>query len=122
MRSLVYLKSRRMWYIRDLTVYGLASDAELFYLGVESVESTGRLMFGRAVVGDSAQNILFADLVDDKGNNLPETIKSPRVSVSTRSRYNAFLVGEESDTGFRIARDETAPGPINVNLFIFETG
>ena len=122
MDTLTYLKSRRMWVIRDFSVSGLASDAELYYLIAEEVDSSTRLGFGLISAGDSSQGVNFADLTDFKGNSLPSTINSPRIIAVSRSEYNAFIVGNESNSGFKIARDANAPGPIEVDLFVFEMG
>ena len=122
MHSLSYLKSRRLWIVPEVLVCGLPSDASFYYLGAENVDSSERLMFGQSSVGNAAQGILFADLVDHRGNKLPSTISSPRILVRPRSPYNAYLVGEESGSGFQIVRDPAAPGPVSVDLFIYETG
>jgi hypothetical protein len=122
MQTITYLKGRRLWVVRDVLVWGIASEAEFHFLGAENVGSTGRLMFGMSTVGDAAQDIQFSDLVDSKGNPLPSTIASPRVFTSPRSPHIAYLVGEESNTGFRVARDPGAPGPVHVDFFIYEIG
>ena len=111
-----------MWVVRDVAVWGTTEDAEMHYLTVESVESANRLMYSRAAIGGAAQDILFEELIDHNGNPLPESIESPRVLIRPRSPYQAFLTGEESKTGFRIARDSAAPGPVSVDFFIYETG
>ena len=122
MNSLMYLRGRRMWVVRDYSVWGLKDDAEIFYLGAEVVNSVGRLMFGSSIIGGLEQNVNFSDLVDWKGNSLPETINAPRVIFRPRSKYNVFLIGDESSTGFRVARDPSATGPVTAELFIFEMG
>ena len=122
MQSLTYLRGRRLWVVRDFAVWGLPDDAEILYLGVEDVNSVGRLMFGSSSIGGTSQNVTYSDLVDWRGNNLPDNISAPRVLFRPRSPRNVHLVGEESSTGFRVARDPASPGPITVDLFIFETG
>ncbi|MBN2227097.1 MAG: hypothetical protein JW763_07000 [candidate division Zixibacteria bacterium] len=122
MQSLAYLRGRRLWVVPDFTVWGLENDAEVFYLGVENVESEGRLLFGSSTIGGAEQQVVFADLVDWRGNHLPESINSPRVLIRPRSVHGAFVLGEESDHGFRIARDPSAIGPVTVDLFVFEMG
>jgi hypothetical protein len=122
MDTLTYLKGRRLWVVRDVIAWGLASDASLYFLGEEDVDSTGRLLFGMATIGGEAQDIQFSDLVDYRGNALPSSIDSPRVLIRPRSSYLAYIVGEESNTGFKIARDSSAPGPVSVDFFIYEMG
>ena len=100
----------------------LASDAELLFLIAEEVNSITRLGFNQITTGDSSQNVNFADLTDFKGNSLPAEIDSPKIITVPRSEYNAFVIGNESDFGFKIARDPNAPGTIDVDLYIFEMG
>lgn len=111
-----------MWVVRDVVIWGTAENAEMHYLAVETVESTSRLMFGRSTIGGAAQDIRFEELIDHYGNPLPSSIESPRVLIRPRSPYQAYLAGDESNTGFRIARDPAAPGPVSVDFFIYETG
>ena len=120
MDALNYLRGRRLWHVPDFLVWGLADEALFYYLGVERVDSNDRVMFGMSGVGDSAQDVMFSDLVDFRGNNLPDTIASPRVLVRFRSEYSAYVIGEESGAGFRVARDPFAPGPVRVDLFVYE--
>jgi len=122
MRTLTYLKSHRLWVVREILVWGTADNAQLYYLGGEEIESTGRLMFGVSAIGGAAQNISFADLVDFRGNRLPGQILSPKVLIRPRSSHAVYLVGEESGTGFRVARDPAAPGAVNADFFIYEMG
>jgi hypothetical protein len=122
MNTLAYLKGHRIWVVRDILIWGLASDASLYFLGEENVDATGRLLFGTVSIGGEAQDIRFSDLIDYRGNILPSSIDSPRVLIRPRSSYVAYLVGEESNTGFKVARDASAPGPISVDFFIYEMG
>ncbi len=101
MHSLTFLKSRRLWVIRDFEVYGLASDAELLYLIAEEVDSSTRLGFGIVSAGDSSQGVNFSSLRDFRENQLPDEINLPRIIVTPRSEYGAFIVGNESNSGFR---------------------
>jgi hypothetical protein len=122
MNTLAYLKGHRIWVVRDILIWGLASDASLYFLGEENADATGRLLFGTVSIGGEAQDIRFSDLIDYRGNILPSSIDSPRVLIRPRSSYVAYLVGEESNTGFKVARDASAPGPISVDFFIYEMG
>jgi hypothetical protein len=122
MQTLAYLKGRRLWVVRDVSVWGGADAACLCFMGLEKVAAASRVMFGTAPAAGAVQDIRFSDLIDHKGNPLPPSIASPRVLVRPRSAFLAFIVGEESGTAFRIARDPDAPGPVNVDLFIYETG
>lgn len=122
MQALTYLRGHRIWFIREYNVWGLADDAELLYLGLENVDSTGRLMFGFTSVGGAAQNILFGEMIDFRGNRLPASMNSPKVIARSRSPHAVYLIGDESNTGFRVARDPGAPGPLAADFFVFELG
>jgi len=122
MQTLAYIKSHRLWVVRDLLVWGLAGDTRLPYLAVENVSGQRRLMFGLATIGQTIQDVRFENLIDCKGNPLPASINSPRVLIRPTSPETAYLVGHESDTGFRVARDPRAAEAVNVDLFIFEMG
>jgi len=111
-----------LWVVRNFQIYGTADEARFLYLGVENVASTNRIMFGTAGIGGTVQDIRYSNLIDFRGNNLPTTIDSPKVLIRFRSAYSAYLIGEESDSGFRMARDINSPGPISVDLFIYEMG
>jgi len=122
MHTLTYLKSHRLWFVRDVAIWGLASEADFYFIGQENIESTGRILFGTASISGSTQDIKFNDLTDFRGNKLPSSIESPRVLIRPRSQYSAYLLGDESSSGFKIARDSSAPGPISVDFFIYEMG
>ena len=111
-----------MWVVRNYQIFGTADEARFTYLGVENVDAANRVMFGAVGIGGAVQDVRFSGLIDFRGNPLPEKIDSPKVLIRFRSSYGAYLIGEESDTGFRIARDTGAPGPVGVDLFIFEMG
>jgi hypothetical protein len=68
------------------------------------------------------QDVLFGELVDYRGNELPAEINSPRVMVRAQTPAGAFIINQESNTGVRIARDPEAAGPVPVDLLIFEMG
>lgn len=122
MQTLAYLKARRMWFVRDFQVWGSSGESELFYLGVERVAGAARVMFGCSTAGENMQDVAFGNLIDARGNALPAVIQDPRVMVTRRSAYGAYVVGEESSVGFRIARDPSAPGAVSVDLVVIETG
>ncbi len=122
MDTLSYLRGRRLWVVRDFTVWGITDEVRLHYLAVERIENTDRVIFGATGIGETAQDVLFTDLLDFRGSVLPEKIAEPKVVVSPRSQYTAFVVGSESQQGFRIARTSDASGPVQVDLFIYEMG
>jgi len=122
MDSLTYLRGRRLWMIRDYAVRGVTEGARIKYLCVKENDGTKQILFGDNGIGETEQDVLFAELSDFRGNRLPEKIASPKVMLCPRSEYPVFLVGKESDSGFRIARDSSAPGAVMADLFIYEMG
>ncbi len=114
--------ARRMWFIPGFEVWGLADWGQVDYLVTEQVAGTTSVLFGRHGLGDDAQSVSFADLTDHRGNKLPEMIDAARVMIRPRSADAAFLVGDESTGGFKIARDPSAEGPVSVDLLIIEMG
>ncbi len=116
------INSRRMWSIPDFQVWGLASGNAVEFLTVECVQAESSILYGEIDIGDTAQQVAFADLADHRGNALPNEIKSARVIVRPRGAQTAFVVGTEGASGFKIARDPNAPGPVAVDLLVIEMG
>jgi hypothetical protein len=111
-----------MWFVPQFSAWGLSEWSEVEFLVAEEVESTTSILYGTIDIGDAVQQVTFEDLTDHRGNHLPVTIDSPRVIVRPRSVETAFVVGDESDQGFKIARDPDAAGPVTVDLLIIEMG
>ena len=116
------VKSRRAWFIANFVVWGLPVLEEIEFLVVEDVASNKDVFYGSLDVEDTAQQVAFSDLTDHRGNQLPSSIASPRVMVRPRSQDSVFIVGEESGTTFKIARDPDASGPVTVDLLVIEMG
>jgi len=116
------VKSHRVWFIPGFVIWGLAGCSEIELLVCERVNADRTVLFGKIDIGDTAQSVSFADLTDHRSNNLPLSISSPRVIVRPRSAGNVFIVGDESDEGFKIARDSAGTGPVMVDLLIIEMG
>jgi len=112
---------KRIWRVPTLSVYGLSSTTELEFLAVEQVAGSSEVFFGRTTVGATEQQVNFADLIDRNGNQLPTQISNAAVIVQSREEYGAFLIGNVSSAGFRIARSSSAAGPVEVSLVIIET-
>ena len=71
-------------------------------------------------LGGLDQVVSFSDLFDFKGNRLPEVISHPKVIVLPKNEVNCFVVGTETETGFRIARS-TGEGKTGlVDLMVVE--
>ena len=122
MDSLSYLRGRRMWAAPDFVVWGQTSEISINYIELASVDGSSRIMFNEANVGQSGQGVEFQNIIDSRGNSLPASILQPKVIIQSKSQFQAFLLGREFSTGFRIARETSASEPITVDLLIIEMG
>jgi len=112
--------SRRMWFIPDFSVWGLAGWSEVEFVTAEQIGSDVSILFGSIDIGNDAQQVLFENLADHRGNSLPQSISAPVVMIRPKGAETAFLVGSEAVTGFKIARDDETAGPVMVDLLIME--
>lgn len=120
--TLAYLRGRRAWLVENLAVWGSDCEAEFFAAIDETVASETRIGFWRVPVGGQMQEVLFSSLIDNRGNSLPDNIKSPAVLVMPRGRQGAFVKTVNGETGFTIARGEGSLSSVSVDVMIFETG
>ncbi|MGH8015123.1 MAG: hypothetical protein ACREBV_02930 [Candidatus Zixiibacteriota bacterium] len=116
------LKSRRIWVVPNFVVWGLSGLGEIEYLSVEEVGSAKAVAFGSVGIGDTAQSVTFSSLVDIRGNSLPASIQRPLVTARSQDQSQVFLIGTETNSSFKIARDSQAAGPVTVDLIITELG
>lgn len=114
--------SRRIWFVPNFSVWGTAGWGDVDYLVLERVGSVNSILYGTASIGQAAQEVSFADLSDHRGNQLPSSIDAARVLLRPRSADAVFVVGNESSTGFKVARDSASAGPVTVDLMIIELG
>jgi hypothetical protein len=114
--------SKRSWYISDFYVWGTAGWGEFEYILIENIDSVQSVFINIVTIGDNAQEVSFIDLVDYRGNQLPDNIVKPKVFIKPRSENTVFLVGEESNNKFKIARQANASGPVKTDLYIVEMG
>ncbi len=122
LNGLPYPNSRRIWFVPNMTIWGMPSLGEIRFLVVEKIDSTTSVLYGSGDIGPAQQEIAFADLVDHRGNNLPATLDSPKVIPRPRDQHAVFVVGQESDVKFKIARDPDTPTAVTTDLFIMEMG
>lgn len=113
--------SQRCWYVPDFNVWGTSGWGVFDFLMVEHA-AVDTILFDSLNISSNAQEINFNDLTDFRGNNLPLSIKNPKVFIKPRSGENTFIVGAESDNSFKIARDSGTNGPVIVDLFVLELG
>jgi hypothetical protein len=120
--TLAYLRGRRAWLVENLAVWGSDCEAEFLMATAETVGSDSRIGFWQVPLGGQLQEVIFSTLKDNRGNNLPETIKSPAVVVIPRGKQTAFVKAVNGETGFVVARGEGSYTTVSVDVMIFETG
>jgi hypothetical protein len=120
--TLDYLRGRRTWVVPNFVVWGDWSLASFLLLYTEAGETSKRVMLAKNNLGGLDQTVSFSDLYDFRGNKLPQEIASPKVMVMPKNEVNCFVVGPETDTGFRIARFSGSQKTGLVDLTIVEMG
>ena len=120
--GLIQLTARRQWVIPNFEVWGLPGLGDIDYLNIEQVAGIKSLSFGTVTIGSTAQTVEFADLTDIRGNNLPATIDRALVTSRSHGALQVFVIGKETSTSFKIARDPKASGPVTVDLIVTELG
>jgi hypothetical protein len=120
--TLAYVQGRRTWFVENLVVWGVDSDAEFLLAVTETAGSNVRVGFLRASLGGQRQAVSFSSLTDSRGNQLPDQIKKPSVVVIPRDRRGAFLKTILGETGFVVAKSDDDGPSAAVDLLIIETG
>ena len=120
--TLDYLRGRRTWVVPNFVVWGDWSLASFLLLYTEIGETSKRVMLARNNLGGLDQSVTFETLYDFRGNQLPATISNPKVMVMPKNEVNCFVVGTETETGFRIARFSGSEKTGLVDLMIVEMG
>ena len=116
------VKAKRVWFIHNYSIWGVSQDAEIDFSVVESVDAISTILFGSQAIGSSLQEVAYEDLTDHRGNKLPQQIDSPKVIPRSQSDQHLFIVGQESDTNFKIARNSDVTESILCDLMIIEMG
>jgi len=114
--------SRRIWYVPEIYVWGSSNWGETDMIMVENTEGTRSVLYYTATLNDSAQTINYNELLDFRGNQLPDQIVNSKVFIKPKSAETCFVVGDELASGFKIARNDSASGPVKVDLLIVEMG
>jgi hypothetical protein len=115
-----YLTGNRKWLVRDYIVWGDSGTLDTAVLATEWGSSDNRLIILRELCGALAQVVDFADLVDHRGNALPETITNAEVIIIPKNETSAFVVGAIGEESFRLARSPEASSDAVVDLLIME--
>lgn len=118
--TLDYLKSNRKWLVKNFRVWGADLSFEADILMTEITPSNSRVAFIHRFVGDIGQVVEFADLMDHRGNSLPESINNPEILIVPRNSIATFIPGSIGSTSFRIGRSGREPDDAVVDLLIME--
>jgi hypothetical protein len=116
------VRAHRSWIVKNLSVWGLSRWGTIEFAAVDLIGTGKAVYYGTGDIGESVQRIHYADLVDYRGNSLPAVINAPVVMIKPRSRFGAYLIGDEGAADFVIARDEEASEAVTVDLYIVEMG
>ena len=120
--TLDYLRGRRTWLVPNFVVWGDWSLASFLLLYTEVVETSKRVLLAKNNLGGLDQTVNYSDLYDFRGNQLPAVIGNSKVIVMPKNEVNCFVIGTETDTGFRIARFSGSEKTGLVDLMIVEMG
>ena len=120
--TLDYLRGKRSWLVRNFVVWGDYSSSTFLCFYTEIGSSSKRIIFEEAALGGFDQTVKFSDLCDFKGNQLPATISNPKVVPLFKNEALCFVVGQEIDTSFKIAKASGTQGSGLVDLMIIEMG
>ena len=120
--TLSYLKGRRSWVVENFEVWGEMNLAEFLIFYTQCGENSKRVILNHSFLGGEEQSVSFSNLWDLKGNSLPETINQPKVIVLPKREPVCFVIGKETDTGFKIAKAPESDKNGLVDLLIMEMG
>jgi len=96
-----YLKSNRKWLVRDYIVWGDNGAFEADMIMTEFVSGDERIVFSHEFTGETAQTVIFKNLVDHRGNQLPEKIDNPEVILVPKNPVRSFILGSIGGKSFR---------------------
>ncbi len=120
--TLDYLRGRRTWVVPNFVVWGDWSLYTFLLFYTEMGANNKRIVLGKSTLGGFDQTVNFSSLYDFRGNQLPTSIKNPKVTVLPKNEVLCLVVGAETDTGFRIAKLGESSGTGLVDLMIVEMG
>ncbi len=108
--------------VENFEVWGEMNLAEFLIFYTQSGENSKRVILNHSFQGGEEQSVSFSSLCDLKGNSLPETINQPKVIVLPKREPVCFVIGKETDTGFKIAKAPESDKNGLVDLLIMEMG
>lgn len=115
-----FLRSNRKWLVRDFVVWGDNGTFEADMLMTEIVSGNDRLVFNHEFTGETGQTVIFNDLIDHRGNKLPQTITNPEIILIPKNPVGSFILGNVDKISFRISKDSKQLSNPVVDLLIME--
>jgi hypothetical protein len=120
--TLDYLRGRRVWVVNNFSVWGEFSAITPVLLWTEQTSSSQRIIFSREILGGLEQAVNYSQLYDFRGNQLPQSIPNPKVIILQKNQVDCLTVGQESASGFKIAKLSQTEESGLVDLVIVENG
>ena len=108
--------------VNNFSVWGEYAAVTPILLWTEQGSSSHRIVFSREVMGGLEQAVSYPQLYDFRGNQLPQTISNPKVIILQKNEVECLTVGQESSSGFKIAKLSQTEESGLVDLVIVENG
>jgi hypothetical protein len=115
-----FLKSNRKWLVPNFVVWGDNGTFEADMIMTEFISGDERIVFNHEFTGETAQTVTYKDLVDHRGNQLPEEIVNPEIILIPRNPVSSFILGTVGEKSFRISKDSKQLSNSMVDLLIME--
>jgi hypothetical protein len=115
-----FLKSNRKWLVPNFVVWGDNGTFEADMIMTEFISGDERIVFNHEFTGETAQTVTYKDLVDHRGNQLPEEIVNPEIILIPRNPVSSFILGTVGEKSFRISKDSKQLSNSVVDLLIME--
>ena len=116
------IATKRTWLVPEFSVWGVPGFGETDLLMIEKVGSQSSIYFGSFDIGGVEQEVRFDSLIDHRGNALPSILASPLVIPRPKGPAMPFIVGRESEVGFKIARTTDTTAAVQTDLLVVEIG
>jgi hypothetical protein len=120
--TLSYLLGRKMWWVAGVNVWGTQAAFEPHFVITETEGVNKRIVHTNVAIGGSVQQLEYSDLVDVKGNALPEELVNPRVVPLHKGGGTVMVQGSEGSKSFRLAQTQESGQIATVDLLIIEMG
>jgi hypothetical protein len=118
--TLDYLTGNRKWLIRDFSVWGQSDLLNSAILATDDTTSGDSIIFMYELSGGQSQVVEFSDLIDHRGNRLPESIDNAEIIIIPKSRDSCFVAGTIGSSSFRLSKISGDAADAIVDLLIME--